>query len=77
MLNFDFLSRNVADPSEYRQILIDRLEAKRTKDYSKADALKLVLNLLGSSIKHALNPIRGVLERGLTVDPAKLRAIPC
>ncbi len=44
MINFGFLSRNVADPAGYAQMVKDRLEAKARGDYEKANAWKLCIN---------------------------------
>ena len=42
MLNFGFLSRNVAEPEKYRQIRDERIVLKRNGD-SRQNAYKIVL----------------------------------
>ena len=42
MLNFGFLSRNVAEPEKYRQIRDERIVLKRNGD-SRENAYKIVL----------------------------------
>lgn len=63
LIEYNYLSRNVAD----RQIYIDyyhaRVEAKAKGDKKKAGGLKLVLDVLGSSIKQSLNANQRCAER--------------
>ncbi len=63
LIEYNYLSRNVAD----RQIYVDyyhaRVEAKAKGDKKKAGGLKLVLDVLGSSIKQSLNVNQRCAER--------------
>lgn len=57
MIQYDYFSRNIgeAGKEKYREIYRNRLAAKKEGRKGEADALKLVLWKLGSSIKHPLN----------------------
>lgn len=56
MLNFGFLSRNVADPEKYRQIRDERIVLKRNKD-ARQGAYKIVLNSTYGASKDQYNPL--------------------
>lgn len=64
MLNFGYVSRNCENPSAFRDLVQTRLKAKKAGDKDTANALKLVIEVLVSSIKHPFNPIRGVAGYG-------------
>ena len=56
MLNFGFLSRNVAEPEKYRQIRDERIVLKRNGD-SRQNAYKIVLNSTYGASKDQYNPL--------------------
>lgn len=56
MIEYNFLSRNVAEPSKYRQIRDDRLVLKANKDQRQL-AYKLVINGVFGCGKDAYNPL--------------------
>lgn len=64
MLNFGYVSRSCENPNAFRDLVETRLKAKKAKDKDTANALKLVIDVLVSSIKHPFNPIRGVAGYG-------------
>jgi len=64
MLNFGYVSRSCENPNAFRDLVETRLKAKKAKDKDTANALKLVIEVLVSSIKHPFNPIRGVAGYG-------------
>lgn len=59
---YGFCSRAIPDPEIFIQTLEDRVQAKKSGDKATNLALKLVLDVLGSSIKNPLNRITGVVH---------------
>ena len=60
MINFDLVSRNVPNPKAFSDIKNKRLELKKAKA-KRQGALKLVIDVIVSSIKNSLNSTRGVI----------------
>lgn len=56
MIQYNYLSRNVLDPSRYEKVYSDRLAFKRT-DKAKAEALKLILNTTYGAMKNEYNTL--------------------
>ncbi|MDT2172986.1 hypothetical protein [Paenibacillus larvae] len=61
MIEYDFLSRNVADPTKYKQIRDERLRLKAEKNLM-ANPLKIVLNSTYGASKHKFNPLYDPLQ---------------
>lgn len=52
-----YMSRSVPDPDEYERVYRARIEAKKSGDKEKADALKLVLNTTYGAMKNPYNAL--------------------
>lgn len=57
MIKNNYVSRAVPNPEDYEKVFTDRIEAKRSGDKEKADALKLVLNTTYGAMKNQYNPL--------------------
>ena len=57
MINNGYVSRAVADPSDYEKVYHERIAAKKGGDKAKADALKLVLNTTYGAMKNQYNAL--------------------
>lgn len=54
MIQYDYMSRNMKDPSKFEEIYNERIKAKKV-DKPKADALKLVINTTYGAMKAQFN----------------------
>lgn len=59
MINFGYCSRSMKDPEAYVKLVKKRLGYKKAGDKMRANALKLVVNCIASSIKNSLNLYQG------------------
>lgn len=59
MINFGYCSRSMEDPEAYVKLVKKRLSYKYAGDKKRANALKLVVKCMASSIKNSLNPYQG------------------
>ena len=57
MIKNGYVSRAVADPSDYEKVYHERIAAKKGGDKAKADALKLVLNTTYGAMKNQYNAL--------------------
>lgn len=57
MIQNGYVSRNVKHPGDYLKVFEERVEAKRTGDKAKNEALKLVLNTTYGAMKNQYNPL--------------------
>ena len=57
MINFGYVSRNIPDPDDFRRVVHERMEAKRTGDEAKSDALKLVANTTYGAMLNEYNDL--------------------
>ena len=56
MIQYNYNSRNMKDPSKYKEIYLNRIAAKKT-DKPKAAALKLVINTTYGAMKSSFNEL--------------------
>ena len=57
MIRNGYVSRAVPTPSDFEKVYIERIEAKKSGDKSKNEALKLVLNTTYGAMKNQYNPL--------------------
>jgi hypothetical protein len=57
MINFDYVSRNVPDPSIFKDVVETRLKAKKEGDKVTSDSLKLVINTTYGASLNKHNPL--------------------
>lgn len=57
MIKNGYVSRAVADPSDYEKVYHERIAAKKGGDKAKADALKLILNTTYGAMKNQYNAL--------------------
>lgn len=62
MILYNYISRAIPDADKFRQIVADRLKAKKEGNKSKADALKLVINTTYGAMLNKYNNLYDPLQ---------------
>ena len=57
MIKNGYVSRAVVDPAAFEEVIKERVEAKKSGDKAKANALKLVVNTTYGAMKNKYNPL--------------------